>query len=52
MSSTFQGIRGEANGLAALDSSALIPVAQLPVVTVAKGGTNSATALNLSLIHI
>lgn len=46
MSSTFQGIRGEANGLAALDSSALIPVAQLPVVTVAKGGTNSATALN------
>lgn len=52
MSSTFQGIRGEANGLAALDSSALIPVAQLPVVTVAKGGTNSSTALNNSSVMV
>lgn len=45
MSGTFQGIRGAANGLASLDSSTLVPVAQLPVVPVAKGGTNSSTAL-------
>ena len=37
------GAKGSASGVASLDGSALVPVSQLPVVPVSKGGTGGAT---------